>query len=809
MLFGKRFIAQPFRPLSAVACSLFFLGPLAHPATVAISSPSRAAAPLVRDAQGITLTANGTMTRIEVWRDDVLRVSHRPLNGPKPLPSLAVIAHPQTTAWKLRHTAAEAVISTSALAAHLDLRTGCVSILDAHGQPLLSEQSGGTSLTTVDSGSAKQTVSAGQRFVLAPHESLYGLGQHPEAGKVDLVGSSIQLLQRNGEVAIPVLLSSKGYLLLWDNPAVTQVDVGKTEPGTVAWQSEAGSGVDYYFVAGPQPDHAIAGYRWLTGAAPMFPRWAWGFWQSRERYKTQEQILSVAAEYRKRGIPLDGIIQDWQYWPPLNQQTAAGGWGSNEFDPARYPDPAAMVKTLHDEHVHLMVVSWAKFDVTNSGVSIPNLKQLEAVHGVYEPAIPYVYPPGRGKWYDPFNAQARAVYWHLLDTNLFPLGVDAWWLDASEPELSGNWGEFRNFTTADGSGALVFNAYPLEHTRAMYEGQRSTTSAKRVFLLTRSAYAGQQRNAAVTWSGDIASRWDVLQQQIPAGLDFTASGIPYWNTDIGGFFGNNPDDPNFVELFTRWFQYGAFTPMFRVHGTDKPKEVWRFDAPTQKILIGALNLRYHLLPYIYSVSWMVTHNGYTMMRPLVMDFRNDAQAREISDQFMFGPALLVNPVTHPGAQERPVYLPLGNRWIDFWTGNSLTGGQTIQAAAPIQTIPLYVRAGSILPYGPTVQYANQRLDAPIELRVYPGADGDFTLYQDEGDNYDYEHGAYATIALHWDDKAGMLTIGARHGSFPGMQAQRTFRIVHVRPGHGAGLQPTDKPDAVIVYKGQETSVRMR
>jgi alpha-D-xyloside xylohydrolase len=465
-----------------------------------------------------------------------------------------------------------------------------------------------------------------------------------------------------------------------------------------------------------------------------------------------------------------------------------------------------MVKTLHAEHAHLMVVAWAKFDITNSGVSIPNLQALEAVNGAYNPPIPYVFPPGRGKWYDPYNSGAREIYWSEISRYLFSVGVDAWWLDASGPELSRKWGEFRDFMTAKGSGALVYNAYPLEHTRTVYEGQRAQTSSKRVFILTRSAYAGQQRNAAVTWSGDICGRWGVLQQQIPAGLNFTASGIPYWNTDIGGFFGSNPDDPQYAELFTRWFQFGSFNPMFRVHGTDKPKEVWRFDPATQEILIDYINLRYHLLPYIYSVSWMVTHTGYTMMRPLVMDFRNDARTRKIGDQFMFGPALLVNPVTEPGAQSREIYLPEGTPWIDFWTGQSVQGGQSINASAPIKTMPLYVRAGSIVPYGPTIQYSSHDAAAPIELRIYPGADGNFTLYEDEGDNYDYEHGAYATIPMRWNERRHTLTIGSRQGSYPGMQKEREFRIVWVSPGHGNSISPTEKADKIVQYQGRELRI---
>jgi alpha-D-xyloside xylohydrolase len=355
------------------------------------------------------------------------------------------------------------------------------------------------------------------------------------------------------------------------------------------------------------------------------------------------------------------------------------------------------------------------------------------------------------------------------------------------------------------------------HTTSIYEGQRAQTSDKRVFILTRSAYAGQQRNAAVAWSGDIHGTWDVFRNQIPAGINFSLSGIPYWNTDTGGFFGDSPSDPKYAELFTRWFQFSAFCPMFRVHGDatadcieptkkDRPgKEMWQFPPDTQKILIAYDKLRYHLLPYIYSDSWKVTKEGSTMMRGLVMDFQHDPQVYNVPDQYMFGTALMVNPVTQPGAQTRKVYLPADASWTDFWTGQTTPGGQSVDAAAPIETLPLYVRAGSIIPYGPEVQSTMEKED-PIELRIYRGADGAFTLYEDEGDNYNYEKGTYATISFKWDDKNGLLTIGERKGKFPGMLERRTFRVVWVAPGHGAGLDSTDKADAEIAYDGHEIAI---
>ncbi|MGA2443402.1 MAG: TIM-barrel domain-containing protein, partial [Tepidisphaeraceae bacterium] len=396
----------------------------------------------------------------------------------------------------------------------------------------------------------------------------------------------------------------------------------------------------------------------------------------------------------------------------------------------------------------------------------------------------------------------REIYWRQISKNLFSVGIDGWWQDATEPELSGKWGEFRDYATAAGPGARVFNAYPLMTTSAVYQGQRAESTDKRVLILTRSAYAGQQRNAAITWSGDIHGHWDVFAKQIPAGINFCLAGIPYWNTDIGGFFGSKPADPAYRELFTRWFQFGAFCPMFRVHGTDQPKEIWRFTDDTSKILLNYDLLRYRLLPYVYSVAWSVTHDDSTMMRGLVLDFRDDPKTYNIPDQYMFGPAIMVNPVTTPGAATRPVYLPADNVWFDFWTGKSLPGGQTIAALAPIQTIPLFVRAGSIIPLGPPTESAMGKQADPIELRIYPGKDGAFNLYEDEGDNYNYEKGIRAVIPIAWNDSRGLLTIGARQGEFPGMLQSRTFRIIRVRDSHGAGPLPTQKPDAQVSYNGQ-------
>jgi alpha-D-xyloside xylohydrolase len=752
-------------------------------------------------SNSLTFTSGSNVTRIEVWDRNIIHVIHRVKGAPPEPKSFAVIGHPVPTT--LTHSRDLLTLKTSDLQVESDTSTGAVRFLDKSGNVILAEAAGSTALSATTAGGAP-TYSTHQGFNLDPTEAIYGLGQHRD-GFMNYVGNSVHLQQQNMEVAIPVLLSSKGYAVFWDNPAITDVDAGKSDKSLLTWSSEAGSAVDYYFMYGPEPDKAIAAYRQLTGAAPMLARWGWGFWQCKQRYHSQKQLLDTVAQYRKMQIPIDGIIQDWLYWYPTP-------WGSHVIDPIRYPDPAGMIKQLHAENTHILFSVWAKFDEGTA-----NQKALQADGDLYSEVMKYVYPPGLGQWYDPFKTSARTLYWKQISTELFKDGIDGWWLDASEPELSGSWGEFRNFKTAAGPGAQVFNAYPLMHTTAVYKGQRADTSDKRVFILTRSAYTGQQRNSAVTWSGDIQGTWKSLAAQIPAGLNFSMSGIPYWNTDTGGFYSKFASNPGYPELFTRWFQFSTFCPMLRVHGNatwdpieptkkDHPgKEMWQFPDDTQKALIAFDQLRYHLIPYIYSVSWMVTHSSYTMMRGLVMDFQNDPKGYNISDQYLFGPSIMACPVTQEGAQTRQVYLPAGTQWIDFWTGETLQGGQTITAPAPINQMPLYVRAGSIIPYGPEIQYAQAKSD-PIELRVYTGADGSFTLYEDEGDNYNYEHGAYSTIMFNWDDETQRLTVGARKGKFPGMLKNRTFNVVYVGSGDGVGIPNSPSGKYEINYTGEAITV---
>jgi len=419
---------------------------------------------------------------------------------------------------------------------------------------------------------------------------------------------------------------------------------------------------------------------------------------------------------------------------------------------------------------------------------------------LFPPTYRNVYPPGFGRWYDPYG-KGRDLYWNQISKRLGKTGFDGWWLDASEAELGGGWGQMRDLQTAKGPGALVYNAYPLYHTMGVYEGHRRDFPDRRPVILTRSAWAGMQRNGAISWSGDIHGDWETFRRQIPAGLNFVSAGLPWWNTDIGGFFAGDPADPAYAELFTRWFQWGAFTPMFRTHGTGKSKEMWNFPADTQAILAKYDRLRYRLLPTIYSLAWKVTAHNDTMMRPLVFDFQSDPDALDIADEYMFGP-FLVAPVTRKGADVRTVYLPGSTAWYDFWTGKMLPGKSTVAAAAPIGTLPLYVRAGTILALGPAVEYAEAQTGKPLEIRIWRGSDGHFTLYDDSGNGWGYEAGQRAILAFDWNDRTQTLTIGARQGKFPGMNPARELRIVW----DGAGDSEA-KVFKTVVYKGKKLAIK--
>jgi len=624
-----------------------------------------------------------------------------------------------------------------------------------------------------------------ERFSPDATEAIYGLGQH-QSGLFNYRGSTVELGQNNTDVAIPLLLSSKGWGILWNTASFTYVD--NRFPVDLSFESMATDQIDYYVLYGPSMDAIIHEYRSMTGHVPMFPEWGYGLFQSKDRYKSQAEMLDVATEYRKRHIPMDAIVQDWFWWKD-------GGEGDPIFNDG-FPDVPAELKALHDEHVHAMISVWGMMDAKST-----NFKDAER-QGFEIPGA-HVY--------DSTNPAARDFFWKELAGKLFAQGWDAFWLDSAEPEeyyphLGDAILRFKQLYL--GPGLEYTNIFPLEHTSGVQEHWKRTNSEKRVFLLTRSAFLGQQRNGATVWSGDVYSSWWALRHQVPAGLNFALSGYPYWTTDIGGYhqpYDGFANEPGYQELYARWFEYGAFCPVFRTHGHRDHNELWTYD----KVYPGLLaidRLRYRLLPYVYSLAWKVTSEDYTLQRPLVMDFREDPTTWEIGDQFLFGPEILVSPVLQEHATKRMVYLPRGGEWYDFWTGEKATGGATVEKTAPIERIPLDIRAGSILPMGPEVEYAGQASD-PIELRIYQGANGDFNLYEDEGDSYRYVDGAYTAIPIHWDDAQRSLTIGARKGSFAGMPKEHRFNVVVVSPGHGVGGDVTEKPDKAIRYNGTQITLK--
>lgn len=547
-------------------------------------------------------------------------------------------------------------------------------------------------------------------------------------------------------------------------------------------RSPNASAIDYIVFAGPTSDDVIRRYRELTGPAPLMPLWAYGYIHCRERFHSQEELLDTAKEFRKRGIPMDVIVQDWQYWGHY-------GWNAMRFDEKDYPNPVSMVNDLHAMHVRLVVSVWSRIDP-------------ESEIGKEFTANSY-YIPGT-TWVDFFNPKAAALYWKDFSARMLSLGIDGWWQDATEPEND----DLHGRTVTGSSGDDVRLIYPLLVNKTVYEGQRKDAPGKRVFILTRSAFSGQQRYSSATWSGDIGNDWDTLRRQIPAGLNFSASGLPYWTTDTGGFFRPGPSqftDPAYHERFLRWLQFSTFTPLMRVHGYQTDTEFWRYGKEVEKISREYLDLRYRLLPYIYSEAAQVTLRGSTLMRPLVMDFPSDEKALSQTSEYMFGHNFLVAPVLASGVHQWDVYLPSNQHgWIDFWTGKHVDGGKTISADAPLDKLPLFVQAGSILPLAAPAQYTGQTATDPIEIRVYPGSDASFVLYEDEGTNYNYEKGMSSKIAFHWNDAKKVLEIAARSGTFPGVLATRQFQVNLV----GRGGQQESVPGKLIDYTGNRVKVSL-
>jgi alpha-D-xyloside xylohydrolase len=938
-----------------------------------------------RTDNGIVVTpGNGSekAVRLQVYGDGIIRVTSAPTADFALPASLMVTARPQSSGFTVSESAGRVTLSTPKASADVDLATGNVSFRNALGQTVLAES--GPPAFVAASAEGQPFLAVTQQFNRGTDEGFYGLGQHQNR-QMNYNGEDVELAQHNMDVAIPFVVSTRNYGLLWDNNSITRFGnpkpyalvgeqlkvtgatgqpgftaryylgdklvvtrqepaldyqyiedqskwpaaakaqttaatsgqntagnaVGKqrvvwsgtihpTASGThkfrlysssyakvfvdgkpvlerwrqnwnpwyhnfdlplvagkpaevrVEWEpnagyiallhndplpdadrhsltlsSELGHGLDYYFIAGDSMDGVISGYRTLTGKAPILPKWAYGFWQSRQRYNTQDELLGVVREYRTRRLPLDNIVQDWFYWPE-------DSWGCHCFDPKRFPSPQAMVDEVHRNNVNVMISVWAKFYPTTK-----HYKELNAVGGIYrrmvtpppdEPTDPayikshyrdWVGPGYPNAFYDPYNQRARQIYSRQILETLGVKNFDAWWLDSDEPDFHSNLSvaerQRRMSPTAAGPGAAFFNSYPLVHVDGVYSNLVRFKPDVRPFILTRSAFGGIQRDSAAVWSGDVASRWDDLRDQISAGVNFSLSGIPNWTHDIGGFANEERytrQDPKHLaewrELNTRWFQFGAFSPLFRSHGEFPYREIYELSppgSPTYRSMEWYDRLRYRLMPYIYTLAADTHFRDGTIMRGLVMDFASDRKTWDVDDEYLFGPAFLVAPVTEFRARSREVYLPAGTRWYDLYTGRSFEGGRTITAAAPYERMPVFVRAGSIVPTGPAIQHTREGKNGPITLHVYTGASGSFSLYEDDGTSRQYLNGQFARIPIAYDEQKRTLTIGARQGGFPGMAGRRTIRVRWLQPNRARPLA-FDTADVTVTYDGRLKTLRL-
>ena len=735
-------------------------------------------------------------------------------------------------------------LASDSLKLDISLSTGSIAFFDARtGQQLLSEEAAAPysgektyieKVTYDESTRRKEETANGVRWIadvarrdtlgtswkyrirfdFSDAGNLYGLGSHME-DYMNLRGKKMYLCQHNLKAVVPVLVSSNGYGLLFDAGCSMLFD--NEAGGEGCMELEAAPEIDFYFMKGSRIDQVVARYRELTGHCPMLPKYMFGYIQSKERYKSSEELISVVEQYRRLQIPLDLIVQDWNYWPQ--------GWGYIKMDPRYYPDLKHLTDTIHAMNAKLMVSIWP------NPSNCPQADDFREKGYLLESELAY----------DAFSQKARDYYWQYVDREFFQNGFDAWWCDCTEP-VDADWAVMpegygwdsheerwqRNTQLLNETlGAERANLYSLYHSKGIYENQRNTSAEKRVANLTRSSYAGQQRYSTITWNGDTYASWQSFARQIPAGLNFMATGCPYWTVDAGAFFtrksgqwfwdGDFPQgvsDLGYREFYTRMLQYATFLPLMRSHGTDTPREIWRFGKegePFYEAIASSIRLRYRLLPYIYSLAGQVTQKDYTPARLLAFDFPHDPKVFDLKDEYMFGPALLVCPVTEPmyygpGSQaldntrkSRKVYLPAEPQWIDFWSGAKYEGGQTLAASAPIERIPLYVAAGSIIPMGPVVQYTGEQNGKTLTLHIYPGRNAEFQLYEDEGDNYNYEEGRFATIGLKWNDSKQTLTLGRRSGSYEGMGSERDFEIVLHREG--------EKHVQQVHYTGKELACK--
>ena len=743
--------------------------------------------------------------KVEFFTPGIVHVVKSP-NSTQPK-SLVVTAKPEQVAvvrksntWKSKE-----------LTVKLNPTMKCLTFLTSNGKLLLQE-------ADADIGKGVRQV-----FKLDKDEAIYGLGTI-QNGKMNRRGEHKRMEQSNTEDFQSVVQSIKGWGIYWDNYSPTQFD---DDENGMALTSEAGDAIDYYFMYGGSADGVIAQIRHLTGDVPMFPLWTYGFWQSKERYKTANETLGIVQQYRKLGVPLDGIIQDWQYWGSNYL------WNAMDFLAEEFANGKQMIDDVHKLGAHFMISVWASFGPMTKAYRELEEKGLLFDFETWPQSGLTFWPPRKDypsgvRVYDAFSPEARAIYWKYLKT-LFDYGTDAWWMDSTDPDcFDGSPETYAHKAGQDGgTWRSLRNAFPLETVRGVYQAQRNVSSDKRVFIMTRSSFAGQQHYGSNMWSGDVTSSWDMLRKQVPAGLSFSLTGNPNFNTDIGGFFcgayntrgpASAPRNPQYQELYVRWMQYGLFCPVFRSHGADAPREIWHFGKqgePVYDAIEATIRLRYRLLPYLYSTAWQVTTGNESYLRPLFSDFAQDRNVWDMTDEFMFGRSILAAPVLDPQYTEEKVvrgevnavdwtatktaqkYLPKGVAWYDFWTGKRYTGGQTLNVKTPLNRVPMFVRAGSIVPMGPVMQYVGEKTWDNLELRIYPGADVTFTLYEDEGDNYNYEKGAYTTILIRWSERAKTLTISERKGSYPGMLQKRQFTVV-----------TPDGSCQDVEYTGQELKIKL-
>ena len=772
---------------------------------------------------------------IQFFAPAVARVIKSPEGVAYEKQSLSVIAKPEKVNFKADMQDNKIVLNTSELSVSVDTGTGIVSYCSKDGKSLLAEKSGMQFIDFDDAGT--KTYQVYQPFILDKEEAIYGLGQL-QNGKMIQRNMTKNLIQGNVEDVSPFFQSTKGYGVFWDNYSPTLFTDNEVE---TSFRSEVGDCVDYYFMYGKNADGVIAQVRNLTGQAPMFPLWTYGYWQSKERYKSQEEVVDVVRKYRELGIPLDGIIQDWQYWGHNYL------WNAMDFQNPTFNNPQKMMEDVHAMNAHMAISIWSSFgpmtkpyrELDKKGMLFNFTTWPQSGLESWPPNMEY---PSGVRVYDAYNPEARDIYWKYLNDGIFKLGMDAWWMDSTEPDHLDWKPEDMDTKTYLGSFRKVRNAYPLMTVGGVYDHQRAVTSDKRVFILTRSGFLGQQRYGANVWSGDVASTWESFRNQIPAGLNFSLCGMPHWNSDIGGFFAGhynkswNDDsaskNPLYQELYVRWLQFGTFNPMMRSHGTDVYREIYKFGKkgePVYDAIEKMIGLRYSLLPYIYSTSWEVSNRQSSFMRALMMDFVDDRKVWDINDEYMFGKSILVAPITHAqytpeavvkvseeegwnrdGAKKTKtdaavdfmetkstnIYLPAGTLWYDFWTNEKHEGGKEITKETTLDVIPLYVKAGSIIPVGPQVQYATEKPWDHLELKVYAGANGNFILYEDEFDNYNYEKGVYTEIPISWNNTSRKLTIGARKGAYEGMLKNRKFAVT---------LQ--DGTQKNVDYNGKAISVR--